>query len=65
MLRTGLLTPGTAVLRRVGDPDTTHAVLGKRWEGMLFWHVVRPDGTRISLRRLRDQARRRPAKPTR
>jgi len=86
MLRTGLLTPGTAVVGRVGDADTTahiqpdghlrlatgdvfrkpddaaRAVVGKRCEGMLFWHVARPDGTRISLRHLRDEARTRATK---
>jgi hypothetical protein len=37
--------------------DAARAVTGKRTEGMLFWQVASSDGTRITLRQLRDQAK--------
>ncbi|MEV7624102.1 DUF1524 domain-containing protein [Actinoplanes sp. NPDC089786] len=43
--------------------DAARAVVGKKTEGMPFWHVIMPDGSRVSLRRLRDEARRRRAAP--
>jgi hypothetical protein len=89
MVRAGVLAPGTPVVGRVGDVDTTaeiqpdgqlrlptgdvfrkpddaaQAVTGRRRVGMGFWHVVRPDCTRISLRHLYDEAGPRLAKPKR
>ena len=43
--------------------DAARAVTGKRTEGMLFWHVTSSDGTRITLRQVRDQAKPQPAMP--
>lgn len=45
--------------------DAARAVTGRRTEGMLFWHVTSPEGARISLRQLRDQAKPQPARPRR
>lgn len=58
----GQLKLATGDLFRKPD-DAARAVTGKRSEGMLFWHVIRSDGTRISLRQLRDQAKSHLAKP--
>jgi Restriction Enzyme Adenine Methylase Associated len=57
----GQLKLKTGDLFRKPD-DAARAVTGKRSEGMLFWQVTRPDGTRISLRQLRDQAKQQLAK---
>jgi hypothetical protein len=43
--------------------DAARAVTGKKTEGMPFWHVMQPDGTRISLRQLRNETSRRRAMP--
>lgn len=48
------LTTGD-VFRKVDDAG--RAVTGKRCEGMQFWHLVRPDGSRVSLRQLRNETR--------
>jgi hypothetical protein len=45
--------------------DAARAVTGKRTEGMLFWQVTSPDGTRTTLRQLRDQAKPQRAKSKR
>jgi hypothetical protein len=37
--------------------DAARAVTGKRTEGMVFWQVISADGTRTTLRQLRDQAK--------
>ena len=42
--------------------DAARAVTGKRTEGMLFWQLTSPDGTRITLRQLRDQGKVQPVK---
>lgn len=43
--------------------EAARAVTGKRTEGMQFWHVTSSDGTRITLRQLREQSKPQPAKP--
>jgi len=45
--------------------DAARAVTGKRTEGVLFWHLASPDGTRITLRQLREEAKQQRAKPKR
>ena len=51
----GQLRPATGGTFRKAD-DAARAVTGKRTEGMLFWQVTSPDGSRRTLRQLRDQA---------
>jgi hypothetical protein len=46
-----------------GGPSVVRA--GKRTEGMLFWEVALPNGTRIPLRQFRDQAKPQPAQSKR
>jgi len=41
--------------------DAARAVTGRKTEGMPFWHVITPDGSRISLRQLRDESKQRRA----
>jgi hypothetical protein len=60
----GQLRLATGDVFRKAD-DAARAVTGKRTEGMLFWQVTSPDGTRITLRQLRDQAKPQLAKPRR
>jgi len=48
------LTTGDAFRK---PDDAARAVTGKRTEGMLFWQITYPDGTRVTLRQLRDQAK--------
>jgi hypothetical protein len=45
--------------------DAARAVTGKRCEGKPFWHIIRPNGTRVSLRQLRDEANLRTVRPGR
>jgi hypothetical protein len=37
--------------------DAARAVTGKRTAGMGFWCLTSPDGTRITLRQLREQGK--------
>jgi CubicO group peptidase (beta-lactamase class C family) len=50
-----LRLPTGETFRKVDDAGRT--VTGKRCDGMGFWQMVRPDGTRISLRQLRDEVK--------
>ena len=45
--------------------DAARAVTGKRTEGMQFWQIISPDGSRKTLRQLRDQGKPKPAKSRR
>jgi Protein of unknown function DUF262/Restriction Enzyme Adenine Methylase Associated/Protein of unknown function (DUF1524) len=60
----GQLRLATGDVFRKAD-DAARAVTGKRTEGMLFWQVTSPDGSRKTLRQLRDQGKPKPAKSRR
>ena len=50
-----LRLPSGDVFRKADD--AARAVNGKKTDGMPFWNVKRPDGTLVSLRQLRDEAK--------
>lgn len=56
-----LMLPTGDIFRRADD--AARAVTGKKTEGMPFWHVMQADGTRISLRQLRNATSQRRATP--
>ena len=60
----GQLRLATGDVFRKAD-DAARAVTGKRAEGMLFWQVTSSDGSRKTLRQLRDRGKPKPAKSRR
>jgi len=60
----GQLKLATGDVFRKAD-DAARAVTGKRTEGMQFWQIISPDGSRKTLRQLRDQGKPKPAKSRR
>jgi hypothetical protein len=50
----GQLRLSTGDVFRRAD-DAARAVTGRKTEGMPFWHVMQTDGSRVSLRQLRNE----------